>query len=171
MGITIHFEGKLKDEGSFNKVMTSSREFADEQGWPYSDISEEEVTLQRVKGEEDWNYVGPTRGVEIQPHDNSEPLRLEFDKDLYIQEYVKTQFAPQEVHILITKLLKSFEPEFSSIEVIDEGEYYETGDDSVLNNHREKFFETLDEYLAQEDKYYGPIRLENGRIVDVMEKE
>jgi len=72
---------------------------------------------------------------------------------------------------LVANLLHLLESEFASLEVIDEGEYFESGDASVLENHRKRFFETLDEYLAQEDKYYGPVRLESGRIIDAMEKE
>lgn len=170
MGITIHFEGKLKGEDSYERVINLAKNYSDEHGWPYSAISEKETTLKRVRDEEDWDYIGPTKGVEIQPHENSEPLRLEFDKDLYVQEYIKTQFAPQEIHVLVVNLLHLLEPEFSTLEVIDEGEYFESGDASVLENHRKKFFDILDEYLTQDDKYYGPVRLENGRIIDVMEK-
>jgi hypothetical protein len=171
MGVTIHFEGKLKDEASFNRIMITAKAFADAQGWPYEEISNQETTLQRVRGEEDWDYVGPTRGIEIQPHKNSEPLRLEFDEDLYVQEFIKTQFAPQEIHILISKLFHSVASEFSVLEIDDEAEYFETGDESILEHHRKRFFDALDEYLAQEDKYYGPVVLESGRIIDVMERE
>ena len=171
MGITIHFEGQLKDDDAYGRVVSSAKACADKHSWSYTVISEQETTLQRVRGGEDWDYVGPTKGIEIQPHENSEPLRLEFDKDLYIQEYVKTQFAPQEIHIKISEFLHSIESEFVSIEVIDEGEYFESVNITTLEKHRAKFFETLDEYLAKEDKYYGPVRLKSGRIIDVMERE
>lgn len=171
MGITIHFEGRLKDEDSFERVMRAAKELAEAQSWPLSKISENMVALQRVKDEEDWDYVGPTKGIQLLPHENCEPLRLEFDKDLYIQEYIKTQFAPQEIHILVSRFLHAVEPEFVQMEVVDEGEYFETGDISMLEHHRKRFFEALDEYLAQDDKYYGPVRLPSGRIVDALERE
>ena len=90
---------------------------------------------------------------------------------LRIQELTKTQFAPKEIHVLITRFLHSVELEFAEIQVVDEGELFETGDISVLEQHRNRFFDALEGYLAQDDKYYGPVRLPNGRIVDVMERE
>ena len=53
MGVTIHFEGKLKDKEAYESLMASSMAFASEMEWPFSEINESEVTLQRVKDEED----------------------------------------------------------------------------------------------------------------------
>ncbi|MBK6840046.1 MAG: hypothetical protein IPG90_18650 [Bacteroidetes bacterium] len=65
---------------------------------PYDSISEPLKKLGRVKNEMGWDYEGPTKGVKIQPDQNSDPLWIEFDKDNYIQEYCKTQFAGIDVH-------------------------------------------------------------------------
>lgn len=65
MGITVHFEGKLKDEGSFETICSNAQTFAKEMEWPYSLISKQEVKLERDRGEEDWDYTGPVKGVEI----------------------------------------------------------------------------------------------------------
>lgn len=171
MGITIHFEGRLKDEASLEAVLGLTKRFCDERSWPYEAINQPHVTLNRVRDEKDWNYVGPTKGIEVQPHENSEPFRLEFDKDLYVQEYTKTQFAPVDIHLGLVELLQQLAPYFASLEVIDEGEFFETSDRATLEGHLNRCFELLDEYLAQQDKYYGPIRLESKRIVDVMSRE
>lgn len=171
MGITIHFEGRLKDEASFDTVVALTKQFCDERSWPYESINDSHVTLNRVRDEKEWDYEGSVKGIAIQPHENSEPFRLEFDKDFYIQEYTKTQFSPIEIHVELIELLHRLQPHFAHLEIIDEGEFFETGDHDTLANHINRCFEVLDEYLAQEEKYYGPIRLENKRIVDVMSRD
>ena len=170
MGVTIHFEGKLKDEGAYESFMASSRAFASEMEWPVSEIKETEVTLQRVKDEEDWDYVGPVKGIEILPHEACDPFRLEFDRDLYIQEYVKTQFAPIQIHVLLIDFLQKHKDLFAELEIIDEGEYLDTNDIHALEGHIEACDKQMDEYLSQPEKYYGPVKLESGRIIDLMEK-
>ena len=132
-------------------------------------ISKEEKG--RVRNEEEWNYVGPVKGLVMQPHENSDPLRLEFDKDLYIQEYVKTQFAPIECHIAIVTLLRKMAPFFENLQVVDEAEFYELNDQSRLQHHLDRCFEALNEHLQRSENSYGPVRLENGRIVDIMEQD
>lgn len=106
MGVTIHFEGRLKDEASLDHVLTLTRRFCEERSWPYELINQSCITLKRVRDEKDWEYIGPSKGIVVQPHENSEPFRLEFDKDNFLQEYTKTQFAPIEVHIALVSLLR-----------------------------------------------------------------
>src|SRR5690606_12779889 len=99
MGITIHFEGKLKDEEHYNLLRKKVIEYSEFHNWTFFEFQNELKKLERVKNEEDWDYVGATKGIQVQPHENSEPLIFEFDKDLYVQEYCKTQFSNIETHI------------------------------------------------------------------------
>jgi hypothetical protein len=168
MGVTIHFEGKLRDEKAYEAVVSLATAFAQNRGWPSRMISERNVKLSRVRDEKDWTYEGPTKGVELQPHENSEPFRLEFDRDLYVQEYTKTQFAPLEVHQEIVTLLDEIASFFMTLEVIDEGEYYETRDEDALLRYRDECFEALDEHLANDPTLRGPVRLASGRIMDLI---
>src|SRR2546430_732516 len=87
MGVTIHFEGKLKDHASLEAVVRAADAFARARSWRVEPISEMEAHLARVRDEQDWDYAGPTSGIEILPHERCDPLRLEFDEDLYVQEY------------------------------------------------------------------------------------
>ena len=170
MGVTIHFEGRLKDEPSFAAALAVARMFSDEHQWSCRPIDETHATLKRVRDEEEWDYSGPVKGLEIHPHVDSEPFRLEFDRDLYVQEYCKTQFAPIEVHVQVVELLNLLRPLFEKLEVIDEGEYFETGDLALLTRHRDSCFKVIEQYLAEPDKHHGPIRLESGRIVDIVSR-
>jgi hypothetical protein len=170
MGITIHFEGQLNDEVSYEAVLALAKRFCEEHSWLHEPISESNVMLNRVRDEKNWDYEGPTKGIAVLPHENSEPFRLEFDRDLNIQDYTKTQFAPIKVHIEIVELLRKLQPYFKHLNVIDEGEFFDTEDQDILANHLQRCFEMLDEYLIQDEKYYGPVRLGSKRIVDVMSR-
>lgn len=170
MGVTIHIEGQLVDEAAFDSLKETTSKNADSLGWAIDDIDEAKTTLHRVVDESDVDYVGPTKGLLIQPHPDTEPLRLEFDKDLVIQEYVKTQFAPVAVHQQIVGLLREIRGFFRKLDVMDEGEFFELGDESILVRHFERFFEVHREYLEQSDKYHGPIRTKGGRILDLVER-
>ncbi len=64
----------------------------------------------------------------------------------------------------------SFLEMFEFVEIIDEGEFFETNDLALLNKHLQACNEQLEYYLEQSEKYYGPVKLENGRIVDLMEQ-
>jgi hypothetical protein len=59
------------------------------EGWPIQPIASGEVTLSRVRDEKDWDYIGPVNGIVIYLHEDCDPVRLEFDRDLYIQEFIK----------------------------------------------------------------------------------
>ena len=62
--------------------------------------------------------------------------------------FVKTQFAPIDVHITIVKLLKYIKKKyFPSLNVSDEGEYWETGDEALLKKNLD-----LNAYLIKEVK-------------------
>jgi hypothetical protein len=131
MGVTIHFEGKLKSEGDFEKLIDAAKLFAETNDFEYKLFEDSDKLLQRVKDEEDWDYQGPTKGITIQPDQNSDPLNLEFDKDLYIQEYCKTQFSDLSVHIIVVDFLRQIETYFEILKVDDEAEYWETTDISI----------------------------------------
>lgn len=169
MGITIHFEGQLKDKPAFEQIIFTARKWATNKGWPIADISREHRALQRVKNEADWDYSGFTEGVQMQPHVNSEPLRLEFDEDLYIQDYIKTQFTGPAIHLDVVAFLKEIEPCFQELIVIDEGEFWETGDMKRLVNLMEGCDRALTDILAKNKKARGPMRLASSRIIDYME--
>ena len=169
MGVTIYFQGQLRDEAAYHAAVSLANDFAARLGWPATPILEESVVLHRVKDEQDCDYTGPAKGLVIQPHENCDPFRLEFDENLFLQDFVKTQFAPIEVHIRIVELLKLLVPHFQKLEVEDEGEYFETLDQEPLRRHIDRCFEVMEEYLRESDKYRGPVRSKDGRIIDLEE--
>ncbi|MEZ5419057.1 MAG: hypothetical protein R2708_17210 [Vicinamibacterales bacterium] len=166
MGVTIHFEGQLRDEAAYQRVVEAAARFATASGWTSEPIAEPFVTLKRVRSEEDVDYEGPVKGIVLRPHENADPLRLEFDSDLYVQEYCKTQFAPAEIHLQVIALLRQIESEFAQLAVEDEGEYWSTADRVALEGHLATCSRALAELLTTDSGLRGPGRGPDDRIVD-----
>src|SRR5450432_3579635 len=91
MGVTIHFDGQLLNEEAFRGLVSAAGAFAVSQRWLTEPIESEQAALPRVRdNEEEWNYLGSVKGIVLYPSEDCDPMRLEFDRDLYIQEYIKT---------------------------------------------------------------------------------
>jgi len=167
MGVTIHYEGRLRDEAAFEAAIARVQDFCARHGWENSRFDVASATLQRVVNEQDVDYVGPSKGIEVMPHPGAEPLAFEFDRSLYVQEFCKTQFAGPAVHMQVISLLEDVAPFFETLTVEDEGEYWGTHDEALLISHLNKVEAMLADYLTENPDAYGPIRLPSGRIVDV----
>src|SRR5262245_45688931 len=110
MGVTVHFEGRLRDHVAMTNLLEFARRFASERGWKMDEINEANVKLLRVdENESECDYIGPTSGLELILSDDCEPIRLEFDNNLYVQEYTKTQFAGAETHLVVCSFLRAIE--------------------------------------------------------------
>lgn len=168
MGVTIHFEGKLKSEIDFEKVISLSKNFAEENEMPFSLFEEPNKFIKRVRDEEDWDYYGLAKGIYIQPHENSDPLNLEFDNENYIQEYCKTQFSDIKTHIKIINLLRQIEPFFEDFTVNDEGGYWSLNDKQLLEENINHCFCAIERAKDNNKKLSGPYRIQ-GRIIDLMD--
>jgi len=121
MGVTIHFSGQLLGEDAFRDLISVATAYAATYKWAFEPIESEHVTLSRMWNEEEWDYSGPVKGVVLYPGEDCEPVRLEFDTNLYAQNWVKTQFAGVETHIRVVELLKALTPFFRILRVEDEG--------------------------------------------------
>jgi hypothetical protein len=168
MGVTIHFEGRLKSQKDFDEVIEKARDFAKKRSSDIIQLDNDKKLLKRVKEEKDWDYEGEVKGIQFQPHENSDPLILEFDKDLYIQEFCKTQFSDISTHIEIIEFLRDIESNFDNLSVIDEGEYWDTDDVKLLEQKFEDFFVAFENAIKENPKLKGPFRMGDGRIVDLM---
>ncbi|MBW8361855.1 MAG: hypothetical protein K0M56_06675 [Kaistella sp.] len=142
--------------------------FCKDQNWQYFFFENEYKLLERVKEEKNWDYEGPTKGIQIQTDEKCEPLIFEFDKDLYIQEYCKTQFADIDIHIQIINLLRSIKDYFTNLKVVDEGLFWDTDNGEILTQNFEDFFYAMENAIQENPKLSGPFKLESGRIVDLM---
>ena len=168
MGVTIHFEGQLLDEEAYQKLMGFVSSTARAEGWQTEPIESREVTLLRVRNDQDWDYTGPVKGIALYLHEDCDPVRLEFDADLYLQEFTKTQFAGVDWHLKVIGLLKAIRPYFRELMVNDEGEFWDTGDRAILQDHfdtsREMIKKAFDENPGASMKVKAP----DGKIIDLM---
>ena len=130
MGITIHLRGRLRNPALVHELSDEVAEYAEVLEWEHDRVSEP-----------------PLMGIHVTPHKDSETLSLLFDAEGILRNelmygegndewiFVKTQFAPPDIHIALCNLLKHLKDRyFESLDVIDDGEYYESGDRALLEN-------------------------------------
>jgi len=70
MGVTIHFEGQLLDEKTYQELVAFVSSTAKIEGWRTEPIEWRKVTLLRVRDEQDWDYTGPVRGIAVYLHED-----------------------------------------------------------------------------------------------------
>ncbi|WP_372949813.1 hypothetical protein [Mariniphaga sp.] len=139
MGITIHYQGKLNRPDLAKEFCEELEDISKAMEWKYSEITDEPDSK-----------PFPLKGVVISPHEKSEPLVFTFDPEgnlrnafmmrfadeepeLTWYNHTKTQFAPVDVHMAIVKLLKYLQQKYmDNLEVMDEGSYWDTGDEQLL---------------------------------------
>ena len=168
MGVTIYFEGQLNNEAAYQELVRVASSVADAEGWQIETIASGEVTLLRVRDEQDWNYTGPVNGIIIYVHEDCDPVRLEFDRNLYVQEFTKTQFAGVQIHLKVLKLLKAIEPFFRNLTVEDDGEWWETQDTANLEEHMARVQKVIDEELRKAPSTQVKVKTPSGRIMDFL---
>jgi hypothetical protein len=139
MGVTIHYKGKLNSADNIDSFCEEMEDIAKSMGWKNTVIDKFNT-----------NDKTPVKGVIIKPHEKSESLQLitdqqgnlrnvfafEFageDSELTYMNFIKTQFAPVEIHVAVIKLLKYIQQKYiSNLDVYDEGDYWQTGDEKIL---------------------------------------
>lgn len=168
MSITIHYQGTARSERDLSTILDTARGFAEQVGWPSARIEEPNGTLERVVDEEERDYHGRVRGLVLHPSADAEPFALLFGDDLFLQDYCKTQFAGTETHVSVIALLREISPYFDQLEVIDEGEFWESRDLPRLRALFAGFDTTLSNYLAENPNAQAKVRLPSGRIIDVI---
>jgi hypothetical protein len=167
-GVTIHFEGTAKSAAEVQTVLKIAADFANQRNWKVEDASAPSGKLPRVVGGKEQTYEGRITGLVIYAHNMCEPIWLRFGDDLVFQDFVKTQFAGAIVHMEIIRLLDALKPALQSLTVRDEGEYWEKRDQALLENHFDQIKEALRQMKREEPAMYGPIKLNSGRIVDMI---
>jgi hypothetical protein len=158
--------GALQD--ALAALLLRAEEIAKAKTWLTEVFENSEVTLLRVRDEKEWDYKGPTRGIILYIHEDCDPLRLEFDQDLCIQEFVKTQFAGVRAHIQLVTLLRDFQSFFLDLKVEDEGEYWESGDEAVLAEHIQRCDEMIAEEASKNPSAQIKVRSPDGRLIDML---
>ncbi len=162
MGLSIHYNGRFNAQASLAEMIEEVKDIAEIYNWQYTVYQEQ---FPPNKFDNDF-YTENIYGINFTPPDCetinlcflsngriSSPAHLKifgysadeaYKKYLYMLS-VKTQFAGSNVHKLIIHLLKYLcKKYFQEFEVIDEGHYWETDDEKLLEETFEKYNDLLD---------------------------
>ncbi|MGB8399184.1 hypothetical protein, partial [Bradyrhizobium sp.] len=129
------YQGKAKNAAAVEKILAVARSAASDRGWGVREANVASASVSRgVAGKEskEKEYQGPPSGIVIYPHPMCEPVHIQFGTDLLMRDFVKTQFAGADVHVEVVGLLRKLRPLLADLQVVDEGEYWETGDRARL---------------------------------------
>lgn len=168
-GVTIHYEGTAASPEAVTKILAAISAYAKKNKWEAKETSTAKGQLRRVVEDKDKDYEGKITGIVVRITENCEPLHFEFGDDLFMQDFVKTQFAGADVHIQIVQLFDSLRPLFKKIAVVDEGEYWNLRERAILERHIAKIDSMIEDIKKKNPKARGPLRMKSGRIADVIE--
>ncbi|MBK8816088.1 MAG: hypothetical protein IPN42_11590 [Methylococcaceae bacterium] len=82
---------------------------------------------------------------------------------------MKKQFAGADIYVKIVPLLKSLRPYYKSMNVFDEGGYWDLQDKTVLERHIAKIDSVIADIKKKNPKAQSSLRRESGRIDDVIQ--
>ncbi|WP_373494653.1 hypothetical protein [Aquiflexum sp.] len=147
MGITIHYQGKIKSPQLLPQLIEEVRDIAEENKWKYH-IFESELP---EEGFDKDSFEDELYGITFTPPEcemvdftflSSGKLcsvvgKIYFEdeqNDIFIEwNSVKTQYAGPQIHIILVHLLEHIATKYlTDFKVIDEGEYWETRDEKLL---------------------------------------
>lgn len=175
MGLTIYYQGQLASESAYEGFVAAATAFAAARNWPAHPIAESSRQLTRTLQPEDPDepefeevYTGATRGLYLLPHPECEPITFEFDRDLFMQDSTKTQFAGAAIHAAIVDLFRQAEPFFEMLDIQDEADFWETNDTEALARTFAQSRAAIDEAAAESPGSAIAVLTPSGRILDVL---
>ena len=169
MGLSIHYRGRLDDVGRLGLLCHDLTDIADTMKWPWRRLDEDwgrPASARLAASKEGCRIDGhlPLKGILLTVHPGCEALRLFFDRegdlrdpiamamapdegpapqDAYVS--VKTQFSSPGVHITLIKLLRYLKKRYIfDLDVRDEGDYWQTGDEGALREKMSFLSERID---------------------------
>lgn len=136
MGLSIHYRGKIKSTELIPEIVDELKDICAILKWKYNFFDDEDVKgIVVVPPECEPLFFLFSESVLLSPLMPSQPGNHPFT---FIS--VKTQYAGMEVHKVIIKLLRHLkEKYFVEFELKDEGLYWETNDETVLQQQFEKY--------------------------------
>ncbi len=175
MGLTIHYQGQLESEEAYLRFIDEVLAYAAARNWPTYPIDEAHRVLERMLQPEDPDadeveeiYEGPTRGLTLLPHPDCEPLAFEFDRDLFMQDRCKTQFAGPGIHAEIVQLFRQTEPLFAMLDVQDEAEFWENPSRGRLDETFAAASRAIADLAAEDSGSSVGVVTPSGRILDIL---
>ncbi len=165
MGLSIHYTGTFNKNASLSDLITEVKEVAEVHNWDYN-VYEEKFP---IDNNEDETNDGKVYGISFSPS-KCEPVYICFlsnyrmsnhfllkfygdsedqpEKDYLYMLFTKTQYAGIAIHKIIIDLFRYLHKQnyFSEFNMIDEGEYWETGDEEVLERKFKEYNYLVDNF-------------------------
>mgnify|MGYP001607375097 FL=1 len=194
MGLSIHYQGRIKDNALIDEMTEEVADVCNSMGWKYHLM--EVVDTEKPESNTHHIRYSPedVKGITFSPEE-CEPVILTFLPDGMLVNWVKlihydhltndlaiewvhtkTQFAGPDTHIAVVKLLHYIsEKYFSFFELSDEGLYWGTWDEKILLSQFAKYNSLLDKMTAalQNVKLAPGETVENlaDRIEEILKKK
>jgi hypothetical protein len=175
-GVTIHFKGQVTNAAAIEKIKSSACEIAKAHSWRCDPVSDpkspvlDHITTQSLQELDGTSNLSVANGVVIYPADMSEPLYLVFGASNKLDNFVKTQFSGPETHLGVIEIFDSIKPFFLSLEIEDEGRYWETRNRALLEEDMGSVSAQIEAIKEQRPNVTGPVKRPDGRILDLVGK-
>ena len=164
MGLTIHYSGRFNEKANLQEMIDEVRDIVEINKWNYH-IYETQFPKNGLGKE---NYNQEIYGISFSPPE-CEPVWLTFlsngkmsspvhlklwsksqneeEKKYLYQLFTKTQYAGAQIHKIIIHILKHINKKYlSDFKMYDEGSYWETGDEKLLDEIFQRYNQMLDSF-------------------------
>ncbi len=143
MGVSLHYSGQLKDAALLPLLIEEVEDIAKILDWTYTIFLREYPNNQfeTIASENDYGIMVSAAGCEpvvfvfdYEGHIYAPWLKQYFTERFYIYNIsTKTQFAGADIHVKVIELMRHLNKKyFNNFTMIDEGEYWETGDRKIV---------------------------------------
>ncbi len=164
MGLSIHYSGAFKQSESLQAMIEEVKNVAEVYKWTYH-VFEETFKREEIGKEE---YGEDLYGICFTPTNcetvfftflsngrmssvvNLQAFRGDKENAEYVYEvFTKTQYAGVEMHKLLIHLFKHLSQKyFTNFTLIDEGQYWETGDEKLLAEIFERYTDMIESFSS-----------------------
>lgn len=146
MGLSIHYSGKIKDTALIPELVEELKDICISLHWKYHLFDDDPGSNREINGicfspqeSEPLFFTFSAEGVLVSP------VLLQCQIDPATTISVKTQYAVIEVHKAVIRLIRYLkEKYFTAFELSDEGGYWESNDEAVLQQQFDKYNFLLD---------------------------
>lgn len=165
MGLSLHYSGKFREGASLSNMIDEVKDIVEVCKWKYTIYGEAFPTDNHSED----SYNDSVYGISFTPpqcetvslcflsnRKMSSPVHVKFygkTSDLQAHKYlymlsVKTQFAGVETHKFIIELFRYLKNQgyFETLEITDDGKYWETGDENLLQTLFKRNADLLDTF-------------------------
>ena len=159
MSLSIHYSGYILQEDLIKPLTDEVVDICTDLGWEYHVIKDEEISGVVFSPKEcepisltfnhDGRLLSPQNIIVKDIYDG-----ITLDKELIFTTSTKTQYAGIDAHIAVIKLLRYLSKKYMKDFILeDEGLYWETNDEKVLEEQFDRYNSALEFYFRSTTKY------------------